>query len=138
MSDRHVYTPYHPRWLRQPVSTYWWVGKWSYFRFILRESTCMFVAWCLAYLLLLIRAVTHGSDGYAAFIQWSSTPYVLAVNIIAFVLIVFHAVTFFEAVPQAIVVHIAGRRLPGHLVKAGHYFGWAAVSGFVAWLLMGA
>ena len=31
------YTEYHPRWLRQHVSTYWWLRKWSYFAFILRE-----------------------------------------------------------------------------------------------------
>jgi fumarate reductase subunit C len=138
MSDHHVYTPYHPRWLRQPVSTYWWVQKWSYFRFILRESTCMFVAWALVYLLLLVRAVSHGSDGYAAFTEWSKTPWVVALNIISFVLVAFHAVTFFEAVPQAMVVHIGRSRVPGHLVKAGHYVGWAVVSAFVAWLLRGA
>src|SRR5262245_52433801 len=78
VSDRHVYTPYHPRWLRQPVSTYWWMEKWSYFRFILRESTCMFVAWGLVYLLMLIRAVSHGATAYAAFVAWSARPWVLA------------------------------------------------------------
>ena len=138
MSDRHVYTPYHPRWLRQPVSTYWWMEKWSYFRFILRESTCMFVAWCLWYLLLMIRAVSQGSDSYAAFIEWSRTPWVLALNAVSFALVAFHAVTFFEAVPQAIVVHVGRTRVPGQLVKAGHYAAWAAVSAFVAWLLTGA
>ena len=137
MSDRHPYTPYHPRWLRQPVSTYWWVEKWSYFRFILRESTCMFVAWCLLYVLLMIRAVSHGSDSYAAFLEWSRTPWVLALNIVSFALVAFHAVTFFEAVPQAIVVHIGRSRVPGRLVKAGHYAAWAAVSVFVFWLLAG-
>jgi fumarate reductase subunit C len=137
MSDRHVYTPYHPRWLRQPVSTYWWVEKWSYFRFILRESSCMFVAWCLAYLLLLIRAVGHGSDSYAAFLEWSRTSWVLALNVVSFALVVFHAVTFFEAVPQAIVVHIGRNRVPGPLVKAGHYTAWAAVSILLFWLLVG-
>src|SRR4030095_10947102 len=71
MSEQHPYTPYHPRWLRQPVSTHWWMEKWSYFRFILREGTCMFVAWCLWYLLLMIRAVSQGSESYAAFIEWS-------------------------------------------------------------------
>jgi succinate dehydrogenase subunit C len=138
MSEQHAYTPYHPRWLRRPVSTYWWMEKWSYFRFILRESTCMFVAWSLVYLLLLIRAVSRGTAHYAEFLEWSATPWVLALNIISFVLVVFHAVTFFEAVPQAIVVHIGRSRVPGQLVKAGHYIGWAAVSAFVVWLIAGA
>ena len=41
------YTEYHPRWLRQHVSTYWWLGKWSYFAFILREISSLFVAWAV-------------------------------------------------------------------------------------------
>jgi fumarate reductase subunit C len=138
MTDRHAYTPYHPRWLRQPVSTYWWLERWSYFRFILRESTCMFVAWGLVYLLLLVRAGSHGAATYAAFLAWSATPCVLALNVVSFALVVFHAVTFFEAVPQAMAVHIGRSRVPGPLVKAGHYFGWAAVSAFMVWLLTGA
>ena len=138
MSDHHVYTPYHPRWLRQPVSTYWWVQRWSYFRFILRESTCMFVAWAVVYLLWLVRAVSHGSDSYATLHRVVEDALGLALNIISFVLVAFHAVTFFEAVPQAMVVHIGRSRVPGHLVKAGHYVGWAVVSAFVAWLLRGA
>ena len=138
MSERHVYTPYHPRWLRRPVSTYWWVEKWSYFRFILRESTCMFVGWSLLYLLLLIRAVSHGAGAYAHFLDWSATPAVLTLNVISFAMVAFHAVTFFEAVPQAMVVHLGRNRVPGHMLKAGHYAAWAAVSAIVAWILVGA
>ena len=134
MSDQHVYTPYHPRWLRRPVSTYWWVEKWSYFRFILRESTCMFVAWGVVYLLLLVRAVAGGPAAYEAFIAWSRSPRMLALNALAFALVVFHAITFFEAVPQAMAVHVGRNRVPGGLVKAGHYVAWLFVSAFVIWL----
>ena len=79
-----------------------------------------------------------GSDSYAAFLDWSATPWVLALNVISFLFVAFHAVTFFEAVPQAMVVHIGRNRVPGHLVKGGHYVAWAVVSAFVAWLLAGA
>jgi fumarate reductase subunit C len=134
-SDPRAYTPYHPRWLRQPVSTYWWLERWSYFRFIMRESSCMSVAWAVLYLLLLVRAVGRGSESYHAFLNWSATRWVLAMNLIAFFFVAFHAVTFFEAVPQAMVVHIGRRRVPGYLVKGGHYVAWAAASAVVAWLL---
>jgi fumarate reductase subunit C len=135
MSDQHVYTPYHPRWLRRPVSTYWWVERWSYFRFILRESTCMFVAWGVVYLLLLVKAVADGPAAYEAFVGWSKSPLLLAFNVLAFALVAFHAVTFFEAVPQAMVVHVGRTRAPGALLKAGHYAAWLAVSAFVVWLV---
>ena len=138
MIDPHAYTPYHPRWLRRPVSTYWWVEKWSFFRFILRESTCMFVAWSLLYLLLLIRAVSHGAGAYAGFLAWSAKPWVLTLNVVSFALVVFHAVTFFEAVPQAMVVHVGRTRVPGSVLKVTHYAAWATTSAIVAWLLGGA
>ena len=58
MSDGATSTPtYHPRWLRRRVSTYWWLEKRSYFAFILREVSSMFVAWFVVYLLLLVNAV---------------------------------------------------------------------------------
>ena len=55
-----VYTGYHARWLRRPISTYWWLEKPAYFAFILRESSCMFVAWFVVYLLLLVKALLDG------------------------------------------------------------------------------
>ena len=68
MEQNHswVHTPYHPRWLRQRVSTYWWLEKPAYLAFILREGSCMFVGWFTAYLLLLLRAIAAvcGSDNW--------------------------------------------------------------------------
>jgi fumarate reductase subunit C len=135
MSEHGVYTPYHPRWLRQPMSTYWWLGTWRYFSFILRESSCMFVMWFVVYLLLLVNAVSQGPGSYAQFIQWSATPWVLTLNVVSLLLVTYHAVTFFEAAPQAIVVHLGRSRVPEYLVMVGHYVAWAAVSAFVIWLL---
>lgn len=135
MSQNRVYTPYHPRWLRQPMSTYWWLGTWSYFRFILRESSCMFVMWFVLYLLLLVNAVSQGPGSYARFIEWSAKPWVLTLNVVSFLLVAYHAVTFFDAAPQAIVVHVGRSRVPEYLVMVGHYVAWAAVSAFVIWLL---
>ena len=137
MNGPPVNTLYHPRWLRRPMSTYWWLGKWCYFRFILRELSCMFVAWFVVYLLMAIDAVGQGPDRYTRFMEWSASRPVLATNIVAFLFIVFHAVTFFEAAPKALVVHVGRRRVPGSLVLAGHYAAWVGASAIVAWLLIG-
>ena len=137
MSRTHVYTDYHPRWLRRPVSTYWWLEKGSYFAFILREGSCLFVAWFVVYLLLLIDAVGKGPDDYARFLEWSATPWVLALNIVSFAFMIYHAITFFAAAPRAMVVHIGRRRVPEPFVLGGHYLAWAAASALVSWLLLG-
>ncbi|MBI4264699.1 MAG: fumarate reductase subunit C [Acidobacteria bacterium] len=135
MSEGHVYTAYHPRWLRQRISTYWWLEKPAYLAFILREASCVFVAWFVVYLLLLVDAVSGGAAAYAQFLAWSADAPILLLNVVSFLFVVFHAVTFFDAAPQAMVVHVGQTRVPGHLVLAGHYAAWAAVSVFVAWLL---
>lgn len=135
MGEGHVYTAYHPRWLRRPVSTYWWLERPAYFAFILREGSCMFVGWFVLYLLLLVGAVAEGPAAYEQFLAWSATGWVILLNIVAFAFLVFHAVTFFQAAPQAMVLHVGRRRVPGRLVLAGHYAAWAAASAVVYWLL---
>jgi fumarate reductase subunit C len=127
---------YHHRWLRRRVSTYWWLEKPSYFAFVLRESTCMFVAWSVLYLLLLVRAVLQGDSGYREFLAWSAKPGILLLNLLAFAALLYHAVTFFAAAPQAMVVHLGRRRVPGQLVLAGHYAAWLAASVVVSWLFL--
>ena len=138
MGGSHIYTDYHPRWLRQKLSTYWWLEKRAYVAFILREGSCMFVAWFVVYLLLLVNSVVGGPGSYARFLEWSATPWVLTLNMVSFLFIVYHAITFFVAAPQAMVVHIGHQRVPGFLVLAGHYVAWGAASVFVSWLLLGA
>jgi fumarate reductase subunit C len=133
----HAYTTYHPRWLRQPVSTYWWVQKRSYFAFILRELSCLFVAWFVVYLLMLVRAINQGEAAYQGFLTFSARTSVLLLNVVGFLFIVYHAVTFFVAAPQALVVHVGRKRLPSKVVGGAHYLGWMVVSAVVAWVLLG-
>jgi fumarate reductase subunit C len=136
MHHGDLYTDYHPRWLRRHVSTYWWLEKPSYFAFILRESTCLFVAWFAVYLLLLLAAVVDGPAAYAQFMAWSASPWMILLNVISFALMVFHAITFFDAAPQALVVHLGRTRVPGRFVLIGHYAAWVAASAVVIWLLV--
>ena len=128
MNGTPAYTPYHPRWQRQHLSTYWWLGKRSYFAFILREASCLFVAWVVVYLLMLVRAVSDGLASYQVFLEWSAQPWVLWLNVVSFAFLVLHAVTFFVAAPQALVLHVGGKRVPGSLVAASHYAAWAGAS----------
>jgi len=137
MNDGPAYTAYHPRWSRPRMSTYWWLQRRSYFTFILRELSSIFVAWFVVYLLLLVRAVSHGDASYQQFLGWSGHRLVLGLNLVSFIFVVFHAVTWFNLAPQAMVVSVAGRRLPGALIAGGNYLGWALASALAAWLLLG-
>jgi fumarate reductase subunit C len=130
-------TDYHHRWLRRPISTYWWLEKPAYLAFILREASCMFVGWSVAYLLLLIRAVLHGDAAYREFLAWSEGPGILILNAVTFAFVTYHAVTFFQAAPQAMVIHVGRKRVPARLVLFGHYAAWIIASMVVAWIIAG-
>ena len=138
MAETPDYTDYHPRWLRHRVSTYWWLGSWSYFAFVLREASCIFVAWFVVYLLLLVRAVLQGEANYLAFMSWSATPAILWLNVVSFLFLVYHAYTFFDAAPRAMVVHLGKTRVPASLIAGGHYAAWIVASAVVFWVLLGA
>jgi succinate dehydrogenase subunit C len=120
----------------QPLSRFWWAKRRSYLLFMLREINCVFVAWFVVYLLLLVHAVSAGPDSYARFLDWSANPLVVAVNVVALIFLLLHAVTWFGLAPRAIVPHIRGRRVPPNAVLAGHYAAWLAVSAVIVWLVM--
>lgn len=70
---------------RRPVARYWWAKRRSYLLFMLREISCVFVAWSVAYLLLLVNAVGAGRDSYLRFLDFSANPAVVAVNVVAWI-----------------------------------------------------
>ena len=131
-----VYSEHHPKWLRQRLSTYWWLGKWPYVKFILRELSSVFVAWFVVYLLMLVRAVAGGDEAYRAFIAFSCLPVMLAINGVAFLFITFHAITWFNVAPQAIVAHLGTKKVPPILIAGGHYGAWIVVSAAIVFFLL--
>jgi fumarate reductase subunit C len=120
---------------RRPVSTWWWLRKRSYFVFVMRELSSFFVAWFVLFLLLMIAAVGRGESSYEGFLDFASHPVVVAVNVVASAFLVLHVVTWFALTPQAMVVQVRGRRVPGSVILASQYVGLAVVSGFVVWLV---
>lgn len=135
MIDHPAYTIHHPRWLRPRMSTYWWLKKPSYLAFILREISSVFVAWTIVYLLLAVRAVSQGAARYADFLDWSAGPAVLILNVVSVGFLVFHAITWFNLAPQAMVIHVGRRPVPGAVIAASNYAAWAIATALIAWLL---
>jgi fumarate reductase subunit C len=147
---------------RQPVSRLWWAKKPTYFLFLMRELTCVFVAWSAVFLMMLVYAIGRGEASYQRFLDWAASPIVVVVNVVALAFLVLHTVTWFALTPQAMVVRgpgsrpavairmvpVAGKimpaatvvrvggRVPAALVIAAQYTGLAVVSAFIAWLVL--
>jgi fumarate reductase subunit C len=120
---------------RRPISVWWWTRKRTYFLFVMRELSSLFIAWMVCYLLLFIRAVSRGEAAYADFLDQASSPWLVALNLVAFGFVLLHTVTWFSLTPQAMVVSLRGRRVPAAVIIGAQYAGLAVVSAFVFWLV---
>jgi fumarate reductase subunit C len=127
VTDLHLYRP--------RVSTWWWTRKRSYFVFVMRELSSIFIAWFVVFLILLVYAVGRGEGAYRRFLDWASAPWVVGLNVLALVFVLLHTVTWFSLTPQAMDVRLDGRKVPGFHIIAGQYTGLVVVSLFILWLV---
>jgi fumarate reductase subunit C len=128
VTDLHLYRP--------RVSTWWWTRKRSYFVFVMRELSSIFVAWLVVYLLMFLYAVGRGATAYEDFLDWASTPWVVALNVVALLFLALHVVTWFILTPQAMLVKLGSRPVPAALVIASQYAALLVVSAIVFWLVV--
>ena len=136
MRQTPAYTEFHPKWYRTRVSTYWYLWRWNYMRFILRELSCVFVASFVVITLMQVRALALGPGSYAVFQAWLRIPAVFIWNAISFLFVVYHAITWFNLTPRAMTLRVGGKRLPDVLVAGSNYVVWLVASGVVAWLIL--
>lgn len=137
MTQRPAYTEFHPRWYRPRMSTYWWLGRWPYMRFIVRELSSIFVALFVVMTLLQIRALRQGPQAYEAFSARLGNPAMLVLAVISLLFVLFHTITWFNLTPKAIVLRVGGKRIPDVLIAAPNYVAWLVVSGVIAWIVTG-
>jgi fumarate reductase subunit C len=130
------YTLNHPRWYRKPVSTYWWLQRWEYLRFVLRELSSVFVAYFVVLMLLQIYMLSRGPQAYADFQDFLKNPFVIALNVISFLFVVFHSITWFNLAARAMAVRVGGKRVPGFLISGSNFAAWVVISAVVAWFLL--
>jgi len=129
-------TEYLPKSYRTRVSTYWWLHRWPYLKFILRELSSVFVAWFVILTLLQISALSRGPADYAQFQEWLRNPIVIVLNAVSLLFVVFHAVTWFNLAPKAMAIRAGGKRVPDVLIAGPNYVAWLVISAAVAWLLV--
>ena len=129
-------TPYHPKWFRRQVSIWWWLKKRSYAAFMLREVTSVFVAFFAVVLLWQVRAVVAGPEEYARVMARLQTPFFVALDLLALLLILFHTVTWFNAAPAAMAVRVRGKRVPDWVLAGSNYAAWVLLSVIVAAILL--
>lgn len=125
-----------PRTYRRPVSVWWWLRKPTYLLFVLRELSSIFIAWLVAFLVIMVFSIGRGADSYQHFMDWAGQAWVVVINVIAFAFAALHTVTWFLLTPKAMAVRFRGRAVPARAIITGEYVVLAIVTAFVLWLVL--
>ena len=137
MKSNPAYREFHPQWYRTRVSPYWWLSQWSYTKFMLRELSSVFVAYFIVITLMQVHALGQGGAEYTAFQEFMTHPFVVLLNGVALVFLLFHTITWFHLTPRVIVLRLGGKPIPDLLMIAPSYVAWLVISGVVAWFVLG-
>ena len=131
------YRLHHPRWHRERVPIFWWLGKLAYVRFISRELTSLAVAYTALALVAWLAALAPQETLADAWVRWLRSPLAIGFHALVLAALLFHSITWLNLAPKALVLRLGKRRLPDGAVIAAHYAAWLAASALVFWLLVG-
>ncbi|MGH7915656.1 MAG: fumarate reductase subunit C [Candidatus Binataceae bacterium] len=132
------YPQSQPREYHRSFSNWWWLGRFNYLKFILREFSSLFVGYFLVVTLLQLCALASGPEAYAAFQQWLREPLMIVVNIIAFLFLLLHTITWSNLVPKAFLPRRHGHRLSEVVTALPSYILWLVATIVVAAFILGA
>ena len=135
--DRYpMYYKGHPRLYFKRMPIFWWVKKWSHARFIFRELTSLGVAFYAVIIILQIQALNQGPDSYINLQTWLKSPLAIILNSIAFLLALYHSITWFNLAPKAIVITLGKYRVPGFVISGMNYAAWVVISVAITWIIL--
>lgn len=124
--------PYH----RILSKTTWYLRNGRYRSYILRELTCLLVAFYSAGMIVALAALASGSpvrwDAFLAAQQ--NTPAVVLHAFALVFFVVYQTLAWFRLAPKAMVLQVAGHRVPDYSIVLAHYLAWAVLTLGIFWL----
>ena len=133
MSPNVHYKTHHPKWYRVRKPIFWWIRRFADIRFIFREMTSVAVAYSVIGLVIIYRALLTGPEAYAALMDTLTEPLWITVNIFALGAVLYHAITWFNLAPRAIVMRLGKWRIPDLMIAGGNYAAWCVISAVIFW-----
>src|SRR5579863_10237511 len=115
---------------RQHSNT-WFVKRWPYRLFMLRELSSVFLAAYVVVLLVLVSNVHDGRHAYVEMQQTLKSPGLLAFTSVVLIFALLHTVTWFQAVPKALPLRRGEKKVSPVLLIGMHYGLMLVLSGAV-------
>jgi fumarate reductase subunit C len=106
----------------------WWLKKSSYFLFMVRELSSVFIALFLVIFLIQLFQLSRSAEAYVAFSQKLSSPGWLFFHLLALLFACYHSVTWFQSSAVVLPMRLAGRPVPRPVVVALHIGAWLIAS----------
>lgn len=114
---------YYPK-----MSATWWLRKPSYFLFMLRELSSVFIAIFLIVFLTQIYQLTQGPEPYVAFSQKLSSPGWVIFHVVALLFAIYHSITWFQSTAVVLPLRLGGREIAPAVITAFNIGAWIAIS----------
>ena len=121
---------------RRPIPLLWWLQNGAYFRFVVRELTSLWIGFFAVLTIWQVRALGEGPDAYAHFLDRLATPGFVLLNGAGLAFVLYHAITWFNLAPTAIVVRLGEKRVPDWIIAGLNYVACVSLSAAVAWILL--
>ncbi len=108
----------------------WWLKRRTYFLFMVRELTCVFVGGYAIFLLVL--ATRH--DDPQAFAALLHSPLLSTLQIIAIPMVLYHSITWLNLTPKVMVLWRGEEKVSPLLIAGANYVIWAVLSVGILWI----
>jgi fumarate reductase subunit C len=106
----------------------WWLTNRSYFLFMLREISSVFVALFLVVYLCQLYQLSQGPDAYSAFTQKLNSPGWILFHLVALLFALYHSFTWFQSSAVVLPLRIGERLISRPSVTTLHVGAWVMVS----------
>jgi len=100
----------------------WWLKNPYYIRYMVRESTALFVAAYALYLLCGLARLASGEAAWQGWLQELTSPGVIAFHVVAMVAALYHTVTWFKVSPKVTPqLYIGNNRVTDKTITISQY-----------------
>ncbi len=108
----------------RPMPVTWWLNRKTYFLFMVRELTCLFVGGYALFLLVLL-ARANDADAFAAMLN---SPLSVVLHLVALLMVLYHSITWINLTPKVMVVWRGEDRVNPKWIAAANYVVWVVLS----------
>ena len=115
---------------RQHSNT-WFLKRWPYRLFMLRELSAVFLAVYVVLMLILVSKVYDGEVAYEHYRDFLQSPLVICFHLVTLAFALLHTATWFQAVPKALRVRRGEEFVPPEALIGAHVLAWLGVSAVI-------